>query len=136
MKTHVYIVSPVEVDGKVFPAYGIFRLKEKVIMTRDCKKGECHVMYKIEFNEKEYLISDEHAVAITMKEAATVKDPYLYRRERDQDDTKDYFKAVEELMGIDMKLNYAPQHEARRPGDILAKEDDQERLSSGPETRL
>lgn len=136
MKTHIYLTSSTEVDGKVFPIYGIYDLIEQVISTRNCKKGYCHVFYKIIHDEKEYLISADYAVPITMKEALIIRDPFNYRKERDMDDTKDYFKAVEEMMGIDMKLNYQAQHEAERPTNILGTEDDQERLSPGSEVRL
>lgn len=134
MKTHIYIVSPVIVDGRSFPMYGVFNLVEKVFKPDPCSPCKTMPFYTVSVAGTNYDIPEECAVAITMKD--NIRDPYQYRRERDQDTTTDYIREVEELMGIDMKKNYEVQHEIQRPEHILAKENDQERLSSGPEISI
>ncbi len=65
--------------------------------------------YKVNQDDVSYLIDTEYVI-VTQRPTRLVNESYeQYRTNKHMDKTKDYFKAVEKIMGIDMKINYAPQ---------------------------
>lgn len=137
MKTHIYLVSPVTVNGKVFPKYGVYPFQEKVIKTHPCKNGECYVFYRVLIDDVAYDIEQEYAVAVTEKQSLEIRDPESIRRERDQDKVVDYIQTVKEALGIDMTLNYRAQHETQGISRYHLEEDNETRtLPSIPEAPL
>lgn len=65
--------------------------------------------YRIIYNNMSYLIDKEYAVIID-RPTRLVNESYdEYRSRKHIDKTTDYFKAVKEIKGIDMRINYSPQ---------------------------
>lgn len=75
----------------------------------DNKYVETAQGYDIMFDGTYYPIPKDNAVQTTRMTRLGNMSPSDYRYRKQEDDVKDYFKAVQDAHGIDMKINYAPQ---------------------------
>ena len=65
--------------------------------------------YLIVYNDVEYMVQPEYVVETSRPSRFDNISYHQYASELRMDKTTDYFKAVKELKGIDMKENYKPQ---------------------------
>jgi hypothetical protein len=118
-KVFITITSPFKLNGKWFSVREQLCYEcETIIMAGEysiCEKSEdCLPMSEIHHKG-----SDEEGNIFYIPERFSVLDTVhipkdemsMFNRvaKRKQDKTKDYFKAVESALGIDMRLNYKPQ---------------------------
>lgn len=114
MKAYIIITSAVTVNGKTFAPYQQYTLVEKRygLVTNPCC-NDCTYQWYFTFTVDgvQYEVSDDYVVETDDVLSDAQQYPYKDFASRHQDPTIDYFKAVEERMGIDIKKAYAPQHE-------------------------
>ena len=128
MSCKILITNNVQVDGKWFTAYeqhcytdtNISAVDPCIVCTIETSDTTHVKHYKITVDEVDYWVPEYVLVDIgdSMIDPPA-QDQFGYFRDKYQDTTTDYIKEVKEIMDIDIKKAYLPQHEGDSDKELM-----------------